>query len=406
MKRADNHIPGMQQLADEGWMQMREMLRKEGLAEIKEAPVSFLKKSYLITGIAVCLLTIIIIFLPFQLFNSRLVLSGLSPQKMALNEPLQNVAKNESKVKEEIKESLETSKKIVTPKKIILNSSHTVYVPTGKNDLMFLDSLVKASLARNVPVEKNIFIKDFKIIDRTGTIKKETLSIPKTKKLKNSFLKKLQIYAGVSTNIPSTNNGLFSFEASKLNIHPSFTLIVPLHEKLSLHTGLFAMSTIHSKEVTTKEKEVINNMAANVFYKINTTSIIKASYFDLPVTLHYNLSQNWSVGAGIQLSKLYKVNVKEQKESYDYNNSLIETTTLRYNSNASQAATTFQKKVEIKSFEPRFLFETGLKQGPWLFSAGYYYAVGKSITLQQPNGASQQYNNQYLKLGVQYRFDK
>jgi hypothetical protein len=97
--------------------------------------------------------------------------------------------------------------------------------------------------------------------------------------------------------------------------------------------------------------------------------------------------------------------VKEQKESYDYNNRLFETTTNTY-SGPARISGTFEKKVAIKSFEPRLILETDFKRGDWLFSAGYFYGTEKSITLQQPNGTSQHYRNKYIKLGVQYRLGK
>jgi hypothetical protein len=93
-------------------------------------------------------------------------------------------------------------------------------------------------------------------------------------------------------------------------------LISPIYKKLSLHTGLWAFSTVRGKEASSKERELINNMNASIYYNVTTTSVIKASYFDVPVTLHYAISPNWSVGSGLQVSKLYKLNIREQQESY------------------------------------------------------------------------------------------
>src|SRR5690606_16087173 len=93
--------------------------------------------------------------------------------------------------------------------------------------------------------------------------------------------------------------------------------------------------------------------------------------------------------------------VIEKDESYDYNNRMVGTTSLGYNSNASQATAAFEKKVSIKKTEPRLVLEAGFTQKNWLVTAGYYYTPSRSITLQQPDGSKEYFRNQYLKLGVQ-----
>jgi hypothetical protein len=405
MKQTEKPISDIQQLADEGWLQMKELLRKEGLTEEKKAPVLFLKNPRLFLIIAACLLASVICLYPFQLQNifktSHLADEDFVENQVRNKEPDTHIVKEET-----IKGPSKLQGKMVNPKRIILNSSNIVYVPSGKNDPLFLDSLVKASLAKKVYGQPTGFIIDFKITGQKDSVKNQTFIGRKNEKIKKSFSKKLQVYAGAATNVPSINNSPLSLDLSKPNIHPSITLIIPFDNKFSLHTGLYAMSTIHGKEVSAKEREVVNNMSANLNYNINTTSIIKASYFDLPITLHYQFAKKWSVGTGVQLSQLYKVNVKEQKESYDYNNRLFETTTNTYSSGPASISGTFEKKVAIKSFEPRLVLETDFKKGDWLFSAGYFYGTGKSITLQQRNGTSQQYRNKYFKLGIQYRLGK
>ncbi len=191
-----------------------------------------------------------------------------------------------------------------------------------------------------------------------------------------------------------------------MNIHPGFTVVMPLSKKFSLHTGLWAFSTIRGKEASSKERELVNNMGSSIYYNVNTTSIIKASYFDVPLTVHYSIDKNWSVGSGLQLSKLYKVNIREQKESYDYNNTRFSTTVQQYNSTPTQAAVVLHKRAEIKKYEPRLVAETSFEEGRWLLSAGYYYGLGKTITLRDADNTVHQYRNEYLKLAIQYRIGK
>jgi len=224
----------------------------------------------------------------------------------------------------------------------------------------------------------------------------------KQKKPENTVSKKAQFFAGAGINIATGNMNSNSF-FDGINIHPGFTVAIPLTKKLSLHSGLWAFSSVHGKEVSSKERELVNNINSNLYYNINTTTIIKASYFDVPVTLHYSIHKNWSVGSGLQLSRLYKISIREQKESFDYNNTLFSATVDQFNATPARAAIAFPRKVEINKFEPRFVAETNLQQGKWLFSAGYYYGLGKSVTLKETYNTRHQYRNEYFKLGMHYR---
>jgi hypothetical protein len=123
----------------------------------------------------------------------------------------------------------------------------------------------------------------------------------------------------------------------------------------------------------------------------------------LPVTLHYSINSSWSVGSGLQLSRLNKVKIKEEKESFGYNNTLYAATVDQYNASLMIARAAFQKKLEIKKIDPRFILETNFEKGSFLFSAGYYYSLDKTIILKDGYNSSHQYRNEYFKLGVQYR---
>ncbi len=272
----------------------------------------------------------------------------------------------------------------------------------------------KENFVQSFPNEKKYLLQKFSmertyqaIIPKSDNLIDTTIEIEKTipfqKKPINSFSKKVQLFAGAGINIPGGNDYSHPFNFNDFNIHPSITVIIPVAHKLSIHTGLSAFSTIHGKKVSAREKELVNNLNTNVYYNINTTSIIKASYFDVPLTLHYSINKNWSVGSGVQLSKLYKVSIKEEKESFGYNNVLYSATVAQYNTTPMAARAAFQKKVAIKKSEPRFVAEANFHQGHFLFSAGYYYSLEKSIILKDGYNSSHQYHNEYFKLGIQYR---
>lgn len=407
MKQREDDIPDMQQLADEGWQQMKELLHKEGLSDVKPIPFFNLRKLFILAAIAACLLTYIIIFNPFQSGKTANNLADALPVNINNPREDQNSALPFSPVNKTKKLSADSQISVSGFKKIDLNSPHLVWIAPTKNDPKYLDSLVHNSLKKkhNITSAENIFENQLKINSTSEPALPEERIIPdvKEKQVQKTFSKKVKWYVGAGSNIIS-NNGDVDF--SKLNIHPSLRVAIPLNKNFSLHTGLYAMSVVHGKEVSSQDKELVNNFVSNLLYKINTTSIIKAAYFDVPLTLNYHLSENWSIGAGVQLSKLYKVNVKEKKDSYDYDNSLVETTISLYNSNPARAAAAFHKKVAIKKMEPLLMLEAGFHKGPWLISAGYYYGATRSITLQQPDGTRDHFRNQYIKLGVQYQLGR
>jgi hypothetical protein len=397
----DKQITDMQQLAETGWKQMHEMLRQQGLSsDITVVPLSA-KKRNLFAIYATCILLVLIFTAPFilnknnrEILNPKLITEKLSPGQEAST--LNLSVKNNIPVKSPatiLEEKISLHKKInadflkfkTTKAPVIINSQ-------------------KVFSIQPVSTQKISEIPTPKFIGRADSVVKEDTSnhLPVLKKPKNPVSKKVQFFAGAGINVPTLGNKPNAFSFDDFNIHPGITVIIPLSEKLSLHSGLWAFSTVHGKEVSTKEKELVNNVSGNLYYNINTTSIIKASYFDVPVTVHYSVNKNWSVGSGLQLSKLYKINIIEEKESFDYSNTLFSASVAQFNSTPTRAAAVFQKKVIIKKYEPRFIAETNFHHGKWLFSAGYYYGLGKTITLREVDNSTHQYRNEYFKFGIQY----
>jgi len=266
---------------------------------------------------------------------------------------------------------------------------------------MFLNQFQsqKGSLIKKLSFEKNyntsIPACD-NIIDREIKIQPNQLS---TKNIESKSSRKIKIFAGAGLNVSTAKN---SFSFNNINMHPGITFVIPVAAKLNIHTGLWALSTIHG-DVSAKDKELQNSFSPNIYYNINTTSIIKASYFDVPLTLHYCINKKWSVGSGLQLSKLYKVNIEEQKQSFDYNNTLYSASVQQINATPTRAAAAFQQKLDIKKFEIRLVAETNYETAKFLLSAGYYYGLGKTISLKDAANNDHQYRNVYFKLGVQYR---
>lgn len=402
MEENINHIDDMQKLADEGWKQMHETLRQHGLTSTEPVIPASSKKRNISLLIAACIFFFLIFTYPYILNHNSYVSSNLKAKtgnSFSKKSGTETKTDNSVSFEENESPSLTSQQKHLIRQKInevFLESQKEYFGQSFQNEKKIL--LQKFSIEKIHQIE--VSPSDSPI---NSAIKIEK-TIPAQKKPGNTFSKRVKLFAGASANISSigkTNGHLFDFK--DLNIHPSVTLIIPLTKKLNLHTGLSAFSTIRGREVSAKEKELVTNLNSNVSYNIKTTSIIKASYFDLPVTLHYSINKNWSVGSGIQLSKLYKVNIKEEKESFDYNNTLYSATVAQYNASPMIARAAFQKKLEIKKIEPRFVAETNLYQGNFLFSAGFFYSLDKSIILKDGYNSSHQYRNEYFKLGVQYR---
>ena len=399
MKERKNDITDMQKLAETGWKQMHETLRQQGLSSDVTVLSTSSKKRNLFLFIAACIFSVLIFSYPFIL-NDHSFLSLNSNNKIQ-NSPKKIIHPISSGNK--IAENGVHSLAITSQQKLILHQKINEQFSQFKKE-NFISNLQfqKDYLSTRFFIERNCKATIPPSDNPIDTVIKIQKANSLQKKSESPFSKNVRIFAGAGVNISAGNNHSNSF-FDNLNIHPGITVIIPLSHKLSLHTGLWALSIIHGKEASAKEKELVNNLNSNIYYNIKTTSIIKASYFDVPLTLHYSINKNWSVGTGLQLSKLYKVNIKEQKQSFDYNNALYSASVQQFNSTPARAAAVFQKKVDIKKFESRLVAETDFETGKFLFTGGYYYGLGKTISLKDAINSNHQYRNVYFKLGIQYQ---
>lgn len=403
MPENDNDMNDMEHLAESGWKQMHEMLREQGLANNEPVPVIAIPavKRTWFPILAASVLFVLIFSFPYILNDKY---------HIALNNNVASKAPDQQIKPLTITQSV-TMISPVSGTNVFASADGNA----GKNVNPVLIDTRKAAFTISLNAKDNDYLRKMatKEIEPLEHIKRvaapQTVdsvnnhdSVPAKNKSKARVSKKVQFYAGVGINLSAWSNNKGSFNSGDINIHPGISLVLPISNKLSLHTGLWAFSTVRGKEASSKEKEIVNNIGSSIYYNVNTTSIIKASYFDVPVTLHYAITPRWSVGSGLQISKLYKLNIQEQQESYDYNDNRFSATVQQYVSTPTQAAMALQKKAEIKKYEPRFVAETCIKEGKWLLSAGYYYGLGKTITLKDADNSTHQYRNEYLKLGIQY----
>ena len=403
MKESKNHISEIQRLAEMGWQQMHETLLEHGMSSVDpdQAVLSNKRVGFLL--IAACVFFILIFCYPYILNNNPLISLSVTKNSptFSLNKITGQPASENSK--DPVESSMAPTNSYLQ-RRLIYQKINAEFAKYNRENTVKLFQNQRAILLEKFTIEQK---EKIMIPSCDGSID-TSVKFERTnfllKKNPNAFSKKIQIFAGAGMNVSPAKNYADAFNSNSLNVHPEISIIIPLNKKLSIHTGLSAFSTVHGKEVSAKEKEIVNNFNSNVYYNINTTSVIKASYFDLPLTLHYALNEKWSIGSGLELAKLYKVNIKEEKQSFDYNNTLASATVSVYNS-TPRAAAVFERKLEIKKFEPRFVIETNCHIKDFLISAGYHYGLGKTITLKDSYNSTHQYRNEYFKLGIQYRIN-
>ena len=336
MKESKNHISEMQRLAETGWQQMHETLLEHGMISEYPGQAIHANKKIGFLLIAACVFFILIFCYPYILNNNPEI-------SLSANKNLPSFSVNEITRQPASENNNHPGESSMAPTSSLqrrwvyqkINAAFAQY--TRENTLkLFQNQKVRLLEKFNNEQKEKIIMPSYDgPIDTSVKFERTNLLL---KKNPNTFSKKIQIFAGAGMNISSAKNYADAFNSNSLNVHPEISVIIPVNKKLSIHTGLSAFSTVHGKEVSAKEKEIVNNFNSNVYYNINTTSIIKASYFDLPLTLHYALNEKWSIGSGLELAKLYKVNIKEEKQSYDYNNTLASATVSVYNSTPRAAA--------------------------------------------------------------------
>ena len=401
MKEKKNNITNMDQLAETGWQQMHKMLVERGLSTNIPSFDSTSKKRNWFLVIAAALFLFIIFSYPLILNDKYQVASNsnptINPGHTSSNPEHTSSSNEEKPIQPSPNKPQQVTPALLKEKDLARERIKAAYLQFRRDQaIATLQEQKKFFFQKFTEKISNTTLPKLSNLIDTTTNLTPSLTIPKAPK--SNVSRKVQFFAGAGINISEGDKNSFSLH--NFNIHPGFTVVIPVTNKLSLHTGLWAFSTLHKKEASTKERELVNTI--NPYYNINTTSIVKASYFDLPLTLHYSINKNWSVGSGLELSKLYRINIKEKKESYNYNNLLFSSTVNMYNPTPGRAAAIFQKKVDVKNYEPRFMVEANFNYHNWLFSAGYHYGLDKTITLKDANNASHYYRNEYFKCGVQY----
>lgn len=396
--KEDQALTDWGELSELGWLEMRKKLAQHHKIEDSVFENTTTKRINRFSVVFTLLLLLLLNAPPGYLHDSLVVnsskhslyASGLTTAVTSVSSERKNKTGHKSEHTKINKENAADTLRINSPFPV---SESVLYPQRSVIPAQLFAGMVNAPVNMQLPVTDNI-----------NKLQKN-IPIAASDKKRFQFLKKIQVFGGAGANLTTSSAGTFSL--SDINIHPALTVSIPLGKKISLHTGLRAISTLHQRGVNVKKEEWVNSTTANpVDYNINTTSIIKVSYFDVPLALHYSINRQWSIGAGVQLSRLYKIKIGEEKKGYDQNNTIVSATAQQFTVNASQMAAAFQEEVNVKRLESRLMAEITFHPSRWMFSAGYYYGIGKNIELKEAPGQYHQYRNEYLKVGIEYRLTK
>lgn len=379
-------------LAKEGWFKMNDLLNQNLPHSRKEHGPLFLRKPFLLAAaIAILLVTGLSVFYfsDQQMREAKTVANKenfyKSDQKTEKTTPLESVSP-----------TLINAKKNSTPRDLpIISRYSTTRLVNAFDEKKFLDSLAYATVMKAVPAKETIPLKS--VLKKTDSVKFEPHF--KLTDSRNPNRKKVQLFAGAGINF--SNNRMLSLE--NINIHPSIRAVIPVNSNWGIHAGLSVFSALHGSYKNEGEIEYVNNVVDNVLYKISTTSVVKVKYYDLPISLHYKVSECLTAGAGVQFSKLQKMDVSEKKESFDYNNNLTATNTERFTSSSASVYGSYEKKIEAREWDNRLILESTWKKDRFLISAGYIHGLNPAIKLLQTDGSRTNYRNSYFKVGVQYQ---
>lgn len=113
-------------------------------------------------------------------------------------------------------------------------------------------------------------------------------------------------------------------KGSSVDLYPSLLVRKGLSRRLSLQAGLALASPVDlpRRDFSFSVPNPTRAMAADVQASADQITLQRLYYADIPLTLHYHLSERLSVGSGLQLSLLQKVIGEKQRADYDAMNFL------------------------------------------------------------------------------------
>src|SRR6185312_2824973 len=243
MRENNNDTNDMQKLAETGWKQMHEMLRDKGLSAEPAALSIASKKRNLWIAIAAFVCLMLIVSYPY-IVKDRVSFSSVSKIRSSNSSSEKN--KNQPLLQDEINIQKNQTTSVSFQKKQLLRAKLNQRLSAlKKENEVDLLQMRKVYLLQKFSAENSFAISipapDSPIETEVKIDKLNSVTFPKKSK---NVSKKIQVYTGAGLNISIGNDNSNSFNFSNLNVHPGITVIFPLSTKLSLHSGLWAFSTI------------------------------------------------------------------------------------------------------------------------------------------------------------------
>ena len=402
----------IQQLAEEGWMRMRRLLHPAH-ASFPVAAWGGTKRYYIFLAVAIPVLSVVLICLPLLLDDGILPgspgvrMAGTQQRLPSLRSGVFNVSPLQHDSPGVLKRPLQRSRHAsglppATKYSFQHEPLHATVVQIAKERKRAAVLYANTSLIALDDAASHVKKVNSHLVARvSGPVDSSNKIKPGRAEDKKEHA---GIYAGVGINVPAYA-GLTRLQL--MSVYPGFVFSMPLSAKITIRTGLWGISTEHSREISTSKKELITIGGITPYYNVSTTSISGASYIDLPVGVYYNIHRKIAVGAGIQLSKILKINARKQVDSYTLGNLYISSTDGQSRLTPAELSELLPYNAKVAKLDSRLFAETSFRASRWLFTAGYYFNWrGNSIVLNQGTGGTTSIGNRNFKLGIQYRISR
>lgn len=101
-------------------------------------------------------------------------------------------------------------------------------------------------------------------------------------------------------------------------VYPIANMGIPISEKVFISLGVGLNSQVKINDLAPKEFTILNDTVNQTYFIVEQKNIRKAAYIDLPLLLNYKLNKHFTIGAGVQLSVLQSVDMKTEKQAFDF----------------------------------------------------------------------------------------
>lgn len=214
-------------------------------------------------------------------------------------------------------------------------------------------------------------------------------------RLKPSF------YVGAAINF----SGKKSISFENRSVHPVMGAQLNVTNRLFIEGGFALFSAVSRKQQVSIGKEYVYNRADDIYYRNYTTDVVRVNYIDIPVTLNYRVTNSFVLGAGMEISRLYKSRIYEKKETYNFSEEITSAEQSTFMSSSSTVGS-FPRQVEVSGWDPRFLLQAGWSKGNWEAVGKYHAGLQNAVKILNGGSVMHEYDNTFMSLELRYRLGK